>query len=71
MVLNIITWVQYDYWAEINDIDRVIKKLDDKNHESNVLKVAIDNAWKDGEPYEDEYYLAVGYKVGTLHLTIN
>lgn len=54
--------------AEINDIDRVMKVLDEKKHTSNELRGLIDSAFINGEPYEDDYYIATGFKAGTLHL---
>lgn len=53
--------------AMINDIDRVFKVLDNKPHIPRSLESAINEAWKNGEPYEDDYYHIKGFKNGNAH----
>ena len=51
-----------------NDMDRVFKTLDDKQHNPRELEMAINGAWKQGEWYEDEYYQIKGFKNGNAHI---
>ena len=53
---------------KINDIDRVIKVLDGKQHHPRWLESAVNAAFKVGEVYEDEYYQIKGFKNGNMHL---
>ena len=54
---------------EINDIDRVIKVLDGKEHHPRALEIAINEAFQTSNVYEDEYYLIRGFRNGNLHIT--
>jgi len=54
--------------GRVNDIDRVFKTLDDKQHKPRELEHAINAAFVNGNVYEDEYYQFKGYKKGTLHV---
>ena len=61
--------IRYESAATVNDIDRVFKLLDGKKHIPQELENLINLAWKDGNIYEDEYYLIHGYMKGTMHIT--
>jgi len=54
--------------AEINDIDRIFKTLDDKKHNQGELETALNAAWRD-KPYvyEDDYYQVKGFKNSNAH----
>ncbi len=52
----------------IDDMDRVIKTLDGKKHQPRSLETAINTAWAEGEPFEDEYYHIKGFKNGNAHV---
>lgn len=54
----------------LNDIDRVFKVLDGKKHNARELSVAMNDAFKKKQPYEDDYYMARAFKNGNLHLTL-
>ena len=51
-----------------NDMDRVFKTLDGKQHHARELEMSINAAWKEGEWYEDEYYQIKGFKNGNAHI---
>lgn len=53
---------------EINDLDRVMKTLDDKKHHPRELETLINAQFKHGKIYEDDYYKMRGYKNGNLHV---
>ncbi len=52
----------------INDIDRVFKVLDGKQHQPRALETAMNAAFKDGDVFEDDYFKARAFKNGNLHL---
>lgn len=53
---------------QINDIDRVIKTLDGKQHQPRELSSAMVGKFQKREIYEDDYYRAKAYKNSNLHL---
>jgi hypothetical protein len=54
--------------STINDMDRVFMTLDDKQHNPRSLEGAINTAWAEGEPFENEYYQIKGFKNGNVHI---
>jgi len=52
----------------LNDIDRVIQTLDNKQFKPRQLEYAMNAAFEKGEVYECDYYRAKGFKNGNLHL---
>lgn len=57
--------------AILNDIDRVFKVLDGKEHAPRALEHAINAAWESadgGQVYEDDYYRIRGFKNGNMHI---
>lgn len=61
--------VGYVWGARFSDIDRVFKVLDEEEFEPSQLRWSLDAAWKEGWPYEDDYYWAKPYKNGNVHIT--
>jgi hypothetical protein len=53
---------------KLNDIDRVIKTLDNQLFHARSLETAMNAAFQDRAVYEDDYYRAKAFKKGTLHL---
>lgn len=53
---------------KLNDLDRVMKTLDEKIFLPRTLESAMTGAFEAGEVYEDAYYRAKAYKNGNLHL---
>lgn len=53
---------------KVNDLDRVMKTLDDKKHNSRELESLINAAFKKGEIFEDDYYRIKGFKNGNMHI---
>ena len=76
----VMTWMIEPKWSrglairhgmsedQINDIDRVIKRLDGKDYNARELSCAMNNAFCAGAAYEDDYYQARAFKNGNLHL---
>lgn len=62
--------IQYNQEQRVNDIDRVVKVVLGKPFEPRALESAMNNAFKNGENYDDEFYHAKAFKNGNLHLTI-
>lgn len=60
--------VRYNGQDRLNDIDRVFKTLDNKKHESTVLRSAVNQAFAKQEVFEDDYYQMRGFKNGNLHI---
>ncbi|MEQ8234288.1 MAG: DUF4942 domain-containing protein [Gammaproteobacteria bacterium] len=63
--------VQIGYYRqeEINDLDRVFKTLDGKQHHPRELETALRDAVKDsGDVYEDDYFRIRGFKNGNAHI---
>lgn len=58
----------YGRGEELNDIDRVMKTLDQKKHNPRELEFAVNAKFKELEPYEDDYYRIRGFKNGNLHI---
>lgn len=56
--------------GKINDIDRVLKVLDGKQHTPRGLEMAINEAMQRGNVYEDDYLKLTGFKNGNAHITI-
>lgn len=54
--------------AQLNDLDRVFKVLDEKQHHPRELENKINEAWKKGEIYEDDYFQVKGFKNGNAHI---
>ncbi len=61
--------LRYEKRAVMNDIDRVMKVLDGKDHGPRQLEGLVNAAWKDGFIYEDDYYIIKGHKNGNVHFT--
>ena len=53
---------------QINDIDRVFKTLDGKQHHPRELETKINEAVKAGNDYEDDYFKIKAFKNGNMHL---
>lgn len=54
---------------ELNDVDRIIKTLDGKEHHPRELETAINGVLKTDENlYEDDYYKIRCFKKGTMHI---
>ena len=53
---------------KINDIDRVMTTLDGKQFTARQLESAMNEAFKVGQPFENETYKAKAFKNGNLHL---
>lgn len=75
MVSNWLGYLQVSYSqyssgsARINDLDRVFKTLDEKEHNPRELENAINAVFKEGENiYQDEYYRIKGFKNGNMHI---
>jgi hypothetical protein len=66
--LSVKSWTRAG--EELNDLDRVIKTLDEKQHHARTLQTALNaHFYNDySEPYEDEYYRIKGFKNGNMHL---
>lgn len=60
--------IRHDRYDRLNDIDRVFKVLDGKQHQARALETAANGAFKDGNAYEDDYYQLRGFKNGNLHI---
>lgn len=63
-------FIDYRKGQVINDIDRVFKMLDGKNHNDRELEAAMNTYWKangHGSSYEDDYYQVKAYKNGNTH----
>jgi len=60
--------IKYDASAEINDIDRVFKVLDEKPHNPRELEGFINAALKLGEYFEDDYYKIKAFMNGNIHI---
>jgi len=56
---------------QINDLDRVFKVLDGKQHKARELSNAMNKAFCEKSNYEDEYLEAKAYKNGNLHIKFN
>jgi hypothetical protein len=54
--------------AQLNDLDRVFKVLDEKQHHPRELENLVNMAWKQGEVYEDDYFQIKGFKNGNAHI---
>lgn len=54
--------------AQLNDLDRVFKILDDKQHHPRELENLVNQSWKQGEIYEDDYFQIKGFKNGNAHI---
>lgn len=53
---------------KINDIDRVVKTLDNKRFDPRTLESDMNLAFRDRAVFEDDYYRAKAFKNGNLHL---
>lgn len=53
---------------QLNDIDRVVKTLDQQPFQSRSLESAMNAAFANLEVFEDSYYRARAFKNGNLHL---
>lgn len=60
--------IRYERQEEVNDLDRVIKILDGKQHIPQSLHTAINAAWGNDQVFEDDYYQFKGYKNGNAHV---
>lgn len=60
--------VGYYAQATVNDIDRVFKTLDGKQHQPRSLETALNAALQKGEVYEDDYYRIKGFKNRNMHI---
>lgn len=59
--------VNYRSTNELNDIDRIFKVLDDKQHQPRELEGLINNAFLTDNVYEDAYYKIKGFLNGNMH----
>ena len=66
--LSVNTYQYSSASSTFNDLDRVFKVLDGKQHNPRELEGRINEAWKAGEWYEDEYYQIKGFKNGNAHI---
>jgi hypothetical protein len=58
----------YGNGGTLNDIDRVFKTLDNKKHVPRALEMAMNDAFKNWEVFEDEYFRAKAFRNGNLHI---
>ena len=54
--------------STFNDLDRVIKTLDEKQHHPRELENKLNAAWKTSKIFEDQYYQIKGFKNGNAHI---
>jgi hypothetical protein len=54
--------------STFNDLDRVMKTLDEKQHHPRELENKLNEAWKVSNIYEDQYYQIKGFKNGNAHI---
>jgi hypothetical protein len=54
--------------AVFNDLDRVMKSLDEKKYHPRELESNLNEAWKTSRVYEDQYYQIKGFKNGNAHI---
>lgn len=52
----------------INDMDRVFKTLDGKQHRPRELECSVNESWKQSNIHEDEYFQIKGFKNGNAHI---
>lgn len=57
-----------DPGAYMNDLDRVFRIIDGKDHQPHALQNAINTAMADGNIYEDGYFHVKGFRNGNMHL---